>query len=364
MGTDPFGSGRFGSMEPGDCPYVRATDGPEGQALQQYNSKESNDMVEVRNLTKSYGTVQALKDVSFVLESGKVYGLLGVNGAGKTTTLQLLAGYLLPTSGEILVDGISLGKKPTEVKRRIGYLPEQPPLYPELTVEEFLRFQAELRRIPRGEREDAVEEAVRIGNLHSVRNRLIGQLSKGFRQRVGLSATLMGDPEILLLDEPTNGLDPVQLVEMRKMIRSLGRNRVVIVSSHVLSEITKEVDEILIIAAGRLVLSGGMDEITGSAGVLEVTLKGSGAEVRKLLSVKFPGRKATFASAEDGVRLLLAEKKDEDLREAFFHAASEAGLPILEMQHRTEDIEDVFLRATEEAYLAEKRLEEEEGEDD
>ncbi|MBQ9872075.1 MAG: ABC transporter ATP-binding protein [Eubacterium sp.] len=321
-------------------------------------------MVEVHNLTKTYGTVQALRGVDFTLEPGKVYGLLGVNGAGKTTTLQLLAGYITPTAGEVLVDGISMEKSPVETKQKIGYLPEQPPLYPELTVEEFLTFQAELRRIPKKQREEAVEQAVGVGNLSSVRNRLIGQLSKGFRQRVGLSATLMGDPEILLLDEPTNGLDPVQMVEMRKMIRSLGKDRIVVVSSHVLSEITREADEVLIIAAGQLVLSGKMDQLTGETRVLEVEIKGSRAELRPLMDGCLAGRKVTVTATGEGMRLLVREKAGEDLREAFFHAAAEAGLPILFMQHRTEDIEDVFLHVTEEAYLAENGPEEEDEEND
>jgi ABC-2 type transport system ATP-binding protein len=279
-------------------------------------------MIEARNLTKTYGTVRALKGVSFTLESGKVYGLLGVNGAGKTTTLQLLSGYLTPTSGEVLVDGISMAKHPVEARSRIGYLPEVPPLYPELTVEEYLRFQAELRQIKKGERDAAVREAIRVGRLSSVRRRLIGQLSKGFRQRVGLAAVLMGDPDILLLDEPTNGLDPVQMVEMRRLIRELGKERTVVVSSHVLSEITKEADELLIIAAGRLVLAGPQESLTEGEGVLEVKLKDN-AETRRKLE----------------------------------------GLNVLSMEHRASDLEDLFLRVTEEAYREERSEEDEEEED-
>ena len=279
-------------------------------------------MIEAINLTKTYGTVRALKGVSFTLEAGKVYGLLGVNGAGKTTTLQLLSGYLTPTSGEVLVDGISMAKHPVEARSRIGYLPEVPPLYPELTVEEFLRFQAELRQIKKGERDAAVREAIRVGRLSTVRRRLIGQLSKGFRQRVGLAAVLMGDPDILLLDEPTNGLDPVQMVEMRRLIRELGKERTVVVSSHVLSEITREADELLIIAAGRLVLAGPQETLTEGDGVLEVKLKDN-AETRRKLE----------------------------------------GLNVLSVEHRASDLEDLFLRVTEEAYREENPEGDEEEED-
>ena len=219
-------------------------------------------MLEARNMTKAYGRNVVLDDVSFTLEQGRIYGLLGVNGAGKTTTMQLLTGFLTPTGGDVLIDGVSLQKDPVGLKKRIGYLPEVPPLYPELTVREFLQFQAELRGIPKGERRKACKEAVQVGRLGSVRNRLIGQLSKGFRQRVALAATLMGDPDILILDEPTNGLDPVQMVEMRRMLRELGQRCTILVSSHVLSEVMQEADELLIMAAGRLVLSGTVEELT------------------------------------------------------------------------------------------------------
>ena len=216
-------------------------------------------MVEAINLTKAYGKHTALSGVSFTLEKGKLYGLLGVNGAGKTTTLQLLSGYLAPTEGEVRIGGVSMEKDPVECKRKVGYLPEVPPLYPELTVEEFLSFQAELRGVPKREREDVVDEALRRGMLRRVRKRLIGQLSKGFRQRVGLSSVLIGDPKVLLLDEPTNGLDPVQIVAMRDVLQELKKDRVLIVSSHVLSEVEQLADEYLILADGRLVYTGGKE---------------------------------------------------------------------------------------------------------
>ncbi len=209
-------------------------------------------MVEAVHLTKKYGRNIALQDVSFTLETGRIYGLLGVNGAGKTTVLRLLSGYLEPTEGDVLYDGVSMKKKPAEVKARVGYLPEIPPLYPELTVEEYLSFQAELRNLPRKKRRETVEEALRQGGLRRVRNRLIGQLSKGFRQRVGLAGVRIGDPEVLLLDEATNGLDPVQMVRLRERIREDKENRVYVVSSHVLSEIEQLADVYLIIAAGKL----------------------------------------------------------------------------------------------------------------
>ena len=219
--------------------------------------------VEVKELTRRYGKHTALDKVRFTLETGRIYGLLGVNGAGKTTTLQLISGYLEPSSGEVCFDGVPMKKKPAACKALVGYLPEIPPLYPELTVEEFLRFQAEMRHIPKGKRENAVEEALRRGGLLRVRKRLIGHLSKGFRQRVGLAYVMMGDPRVLLLDEPTNGLDPVQIVTMREMLRELKKDKALVVSSHVLAEIRQIADEYLILADGKLVLSGSREELAG-----------------------------------------------------------------------------------------------------
>lgn len=255
--------------------------------------------MEVRSLTKAYGKNVALRGVSFTLETGKIYGLLGVNGAGKTTTLQLLAGYLEPSAGEVLINGLSMEKNAVKCKAQVGYLPEVPPLYPELTVEEFLRFQAELRGTPKGERRAAVEEAVQRGNLKKVRRRLIGQLSKGFRQRVGIAAVLMGEPEILLLDEPTNGLDPLQIVTMREMLISLREKHTLVVSSHVLSEIEQLADEFLIIADGRLVLQGDR----------ETLLEGKDMTLEQLF---LDATRAAYAEAAAGEA---EEEKEEDEEE-------------------------------------------------
>ena len=223
-------------------------------------------MVEARNLTKSYGRNAALRGVSFTLDKGRLYGLLGVNGAGKTTTLQLLSGYLAPSGGEVLIDGISMEKDPGACKKRISYLPEVPPLYPELTVGEYLHFTAELKGIPKGRRKEEVDRVLQKGMLRRVRNRLISQLSKGFRQRVGLASALLGDPDIFLLDEPVNGLDPVQIVTIREQLRELKENRVVVLSSHVLSEIEQLADEYLILAGGRLILAGSREKLLAESG--------------------------------------------------------------------------------------------------
>ncbi len=238
-------------------------------------------MIEAKGLTKAYGRHIALKDVSFTLEKGKLYGLLGVNGAGKTTTLQLLSGYLEPGTGDVLVDGVSMEKDPVFCKRRISYLPEVPPLYPEFTVEEYLGFCAELRGIPKKERRAAVDEALAKGALRRVRNRLISHLSKGFRQRVGFASALIGDPEVLLLDEPTNGLDPVQIVTLRSRLLELKKDRVVMVSSHVLSEIEQLADEYLILAAGQLVASGQCDGTGGLEKLFLETTEKAYAEIAR-----------------------------------------------------------------------------------
>ena len=228
-------------------------------------------MVEAEHLTKAYGKHIALRDVSFTLEKGKLYGLLGVNGAGKTTTLQLLSGYLEPSEGEVRIDGISMEKDPVSCKKRVGYLPEIPPLYPELTVSEYLRFLAELKGLSKNERAGAVEEALKRGGLRKYRKRLIGQLSKGLRQRVGLAGVMIGEPDVLLLDEPVNGLDPVQIVAMREVLQELKRDRVIVVSSHVLSEIQQIADQYLIIADGRLVYRSGETASPGDASDMDET---------------------------------------------------------------------------------------------
>ena len=226
-------------------------------------------MIEVSHLTKKYGGHLAVDDVSFTVEDGQIYGLLGPNGAGKSTIMNILTGYLSATSGQVTVAGHPLPEEADEAKACVGYLPEQPPLYPEMTVGEYLNFVAELKKVPRAQRKEQVLRAARRTGLEKVLPRLIRSLSKGFKQRVGIAQALLGSPKIIILDEPTVGLDPAQVIEMRKLIRELGKAHTVILSSHILSEVQAVCQQVLILSKGKLAASGTLQELTADGRSLE-----------------------------------------------------------------------------------------------
>lgn len=226
-------------------------------------------MIEVSHLTKKYGGHLAVDDVSFTVEDGQIYGLLGPNGAGKSTIMNILTGYLSATSGQVTVAGHPLPEDADEAKACVGYLPEQPPLYPEMTVGEYLNFVAELKKVPRAQRKEQVLRAARRTGLEKVLPRLIRSLSKGYKQRVGIAQALLGSPKIIILDEPTVGLDPAQVIEMRKLIRELGKAHTVILSSHILSEVQAVCQQVLILSKGKLAASGTLQELTADGRSLE-----------------------------------------------------------------------------------------------
>ena len=226
-------------------------------------------MIEVSHLTKKYGGHLAVDDVSFTVEDGQIYGLLGPNGAGKSTIMNILTGYLAATSGQVTVAGHPLPEEADEAKACVGYLPEQPPLYPEMTVGEYLNFVAELKKVPRAQRKEQVLRAARRTGLEKVLPRLIRSLSKGYKQRVGIAQALLGSPKIIILDEPTVGLDPAQVIEMRKLIRELGKAHTVILSSHILSEVQAVCQQVLILSKGKLAASGTLQELTADGRSLE-----------------------------------------------------------------------------------------------
>ena len=226
-------------------------------------------MIEVSHLTKKYGGHLAVDDVSFTVEDGQIYGLLGPNGAGKSTIMNILTGYLSATSGQVTVAGHPLPEEADEAKACVGYLPEQPPLYPEMTVGEYLDFVAELKKVPRAQRKEQVLRAARRTGLEKVLPRLIRSLSKGYKQRVGIAQALLGSPKIIILDEPTVGLDPAQVIEMRKLIRELGKAHTVILSSHILSEVQAVCQQVLILSKGKLAASGTLQELTADGRSLE-----------------------------------------------------------------------------------------------
>ena len=239
-------------------------------------------MIEVSHLTKTYGRHLAVDDVSFTVEDGQICGLLGPNGAGKSTIMNILTGYLSATSGLVTVAGHPLPEEADEAKACVGYLPEQPPLYPEMTVGEYLNFVAELKKVPRAQRKEQVLRAARRTGLEKVLPRLIRSLSKGYKQRVGIAQALLGSPKIIILDEPTVGLDPAQVIEMRKLIRELGQAHTVILSSHILSEVQAVCQQVLILAKGRLAASGSLQELTADGRSLEeVFLELTGGETEE-----------------------------------------------------------------------------------
>ena len=236
-------------------------------------------MIEVSHLTKRYGGHLAVEDLSFTVADGQICGLLGPNGAGKSTIMNILTGYLSATSGQVAVAGHPLPEEADAAKACVGYLPEQPPLYQEMTVEEYLTFAAELKRVPKGQRKEQVRRAARRTGLEEVFSRLIRTLSKGYRQRVGIAQALLGDPGLIILDEPTVGLDPAQVIEIRKLIRELGQNHTVILSSHILSEVQAVCQQVLILSKGHLAASGTLEELTaGGKSLEEVFLELTGGE--------------------------------------------------------------------------------------
>ena len=307
-------------------------------------------MIEISHLVKKYGDHYAVKDLNVRIEEGQIYGFLGPNGAGKSTTMNMITGYLAPTAGTVKVDGFDIVKEPEKAKEHIGYLPEIPPLYSEMTVEEYLKFAAELKRIPGKERAAQIEKAIKTAQLEDVRKRLINNLSKGYKQRVGLAQAVLGDPETIILDEPTVGLDPRQMIEMRELIRSLKKNHTVILSSHILSEVSAVCDQILIISKGELVASDTPDGLQAKrkgAGELELCVKGTAAQLKTLLSNLDGVESFTTTEAEDGTVLAqVSEKADCDIREPLFYELAENRMPLLGMEKKTGSLEDIFLQLT------------------
>lgn len=307
------------------------------------------ELIEVRHLTKRYGAHLAVDDLCFTVEPGKIYGLLGPNGAGKSTTMNIITGCLAASEGEVSVNGHDIFEEPVEAKKCIGYLPEIPPVYTDMTVDEYLKFVAEAKGVPVKARRAQLDEILESTGLTDVRGRLINNLSKGYRQRTGIAQALVGNPEIVILDEPTVGLDPKQIIEIRDLIRALGRKHTVILSSHILSEVSAVCDSVMIIAHGRLVASGTPDELTKLfAGEREVHLevKGEKAAVQAALRA-VEGAGDVSCKTENGVtHAVLHPQNGADVREGAFWACANASLPILEMRTEQASLEEIFLELT------------------
>lgn len=309
-------------------------------------------MIQVENLVKRYGGHTAVDDVSFVVEEGKIYGFLGPNGAGKSTTMNVMTGYIAADGGRVLIDGHDILKEPIAAKACIGYLPEVPPLYTEMTVWEFLLFAAELKKVAKNERKARVEGLLQRIGLEEVRGRMIRNLSKGYKQRVGLAQALVGDPKVLILDEPMVGLDPKQIIEMRDLIRGLAGEHTVILSSHILSEISAVCDHIMIISHGKLVASGSPGELQERMrGTSEqiVTVLGEREQAEEILKTLDAVERFTFEDGEEegSILIRLAVKKNADIRKELSVALAGAGMPILSMSRSEKSLEDIFLELTE-----------------
>lgn len=308
-------------------------------------------MIEINHLVKKYGSHVAVDDLSLTVEPGKIYGFLGPNGAGKSTTMNIITGYLAATSGEVKINGFDVLKQPEEVKKCVGYLPELPPLYMDMTVKEYLDFVAELKKLEKSLRAGYVKEAMKITKTEEVSGRLIRNLSKGYRQRVGFAQAVLGYPEILILDEPTVGLDPKQIIEIRDLIKELGKKHTIILSSHILSEISAVCDHVFIISHGKLVASDStenlLERMTGAQEIeLLVKAEEDTAETA-ICEIAQVERCEKTESKEDGaVQLLVTAKKDADVREAIYHTCVEHHMPILEMKAASKSLEDVFLELT------------------
>ena len=308
-------------------------------------------MIEVKNLVKKYGNFTAVNNLSFKVEKGQVYGFLGPNGAGKSTTMNIIIGYLSATSGEVIINGHNIFEEPEEAKKCFGYLPELPPLYQDMTVKEYLDFVAELKKLPKKDRKSFVAEAMEMTKITDMKGRLIKNLSKGYKQRVGFAQAILGFPEIIILDEPTVGLDPKQIIEIRDLIKKLSENHTIILSSHILSEVSAVCDKVLIINRGKLVAEGTPEELTEmNQGTQEVKLriKGAKSAIENVLkSMKNVHRQEFSVSDEEGtVDVLVYAEKEKDIREELFKEFAKNDMSILSMSAYVKSLEDIFLEVT------------------
>lgn len=307
-------------------------------------------MIQVSNLTKKYGKNVAVDNVSFTIEKGHIYGLLGPNGAGKSTTMNMITGYISSTSGTITIDGHDVVKEPEQARKLLGYLPELPPLYMDMTVYEYLKFVAQLKKVKRKERIEQVEKVIEQMKLDKVADRLIANLSKGYRQRVGFAQALIGDPQILILDEPSVGLDPKQIIEMRELIEELGQNRTVILSSHIMQEISAVCDHILIISHGKLIASGTVEDLVAMSEhgeKLEVTIEGDKELLEDLFS-QIDCVESVKITEHSGVATanVVMNKGAKDIRKDVYTYFKDKNAAILNMNLVKTTLEDIFLELT------------------
>jgi ABC-2 type transport system ATP-binding protein len=305
-------------------------------------------MIEIQNLTKKYGQIVAVNNISFNVNKGEIVGFLGPNGAGKSTTMNIITGYLPSTAGTVKVDGYDIMTHPAEVKKRIGYLPEAPPLYRDMTVTEYLKFVSNLNNVPKRKQKGQMADIMELVGLTDHRKRLIDNLSKGYRQRVGLAQALIGNPEVLILDEPTVGLDPKQIIEIRRVIKALSQERTIILSSHILPEVSAICERVVIINKGVIAAEDTPDRLSqGLDKALKLSLTIAGPKdkvieaVKKIDGIKY--MEASGKSGENAYKYILEGLSDDDIREKLFYAMAENGWPVLEMKPSVMTLEDIFI---------------------
>lgn len=315
-------------------------------------------MIEVKNLVKKYGNHLAVDHLNFTIEEGHIYGFLGPNGAGKSTTMNIMTGYLGATEGEVLINGHDILKEPEEEKKQIGYLPELPPLYMDMTVREYMEFAAELKKIPKAKRAESIDDVEKLVKIKDVEKRLIKNLSKGYRQRVGLAQAVLGFPEIIILDEPSVGLDPKQIIEIRELIRKLAKKHTVILSSHILAEVREVCDYIMIISKGKLVASDtpeNLERYLGESGLIEIETRTEASKVKEVLK-NVPGiEKVSLKIDASGITSgQIREKRGQDIREELFTTFAEKKMPLLKLNPVQVSLEDVFMELTQSDKAAEE----------
>ena len=321
-------------------------------------------MIEVNNLVKRYGDHTAVDHLSFKIEKGKIYGFLGPNGAGKSTTMNMITGYIASTEGTVIIDGHDILDEPEQAKKCIGYLPEMPPLYFDMTVLEYMNFVADLKKIPKDKKKSMIAEVMEMVKITDMKKRLIKNLSKGYRQRVGLAQAILGYPEVIILDEPTVGLDPKQIIEIRDLIKSLKEKHTVILSSHILSEVSAVCDYVLIISHGKLVASDtpeNLGKLAEGSNTLNLIVKGEKDKICTALRQIEGVKNVTAADAKEEYawNVTVSTNEDSDVREEVFFKMADAKCPILEMQSKKVSLEEIFLELTED----DKKTDKKEGED-
>ena len=306
-------------------------------------------MIEIQNLTKQYGQIKAVNNLNFTVEKGEILGFLGPNGAGKTTTMNIITGYIPSTEGTVRVCGYDILESPKEVKKRIGYLPEQPPVYMDMTVIDYLNFVADLKKVDKKQKRSQISDIMELVKIGDHRNRLIKNLSKGYKQRVGLAQSLVGSPDVLILDEPTVGLDPKQIIEIRKLIKALGKEHTIILSSHILPEVSAVCERIVIINKGEIAAIDTPENLSkglGSASKLTATIAGPRNSVENAIMGIYGVKYVESASEKDNeaISYVIESDKEVDIRKPLFFAMAKLGHPIIELKSLNLSLEDIFLQ--------------------